>query len=313
MRAYRWGTALALGTLVLLATQEAGTAPATYGPAVGPHDAAAEAQRVRPGFSHPLPGQAAGPCLTVFTTREDAAAPFVTEWVETHMWDAAGHETARVRHSAASGTTIERRTWTYDAAGRVSEEAVDTDGNGAFDQKSRFTWDAQGRLIKTEALDGSGQLKGSEGRLFDAQGRLVTIEARDAAGTVTHTTTLTCDASGRPLSEVSGDWRCETTWKGKRRVSEEWEGDRDDPHNYYIHTFGPKKEIKTSKGLGVISFQYDTRGRLVRRVETGDGTTEGTYDLTYDAKGNLLREDYTVWEATFASSRTYCDYGCWPL
>jgi flagellar hook capping protein FlgD len=203
------------------------------------------------------------------------------DWRETASfeYDQRGH-LMRVMSEVddnADGTVDGRVTGTVvtDARGNLLKEIVDSDRDvdGTVDDRAVFTWeyDSQGRLTgwgyETDVhADGTIDGRLTESDSYDAKGNLARsvneTEEYGAEGTITFRTTrtMTHDSRGLKTREVSDYFY-------RARMDYAW--------------------------AEVSSFEYDTRGSLVRsemdQLVLGTNTIRVTRAYTYDPDGDLLK------------------------
>ncbi|MDR3638705.1 MAG: RHS repeat-associated core domain-containing protein [Isosphaeraceae bacterium] len=217
------------------------------------------------------------------TSINNQGTPGVPPVVLTYSYDAAGNEVSvgDTINGAASGT----QSMTYDAVDRMTQ--ITLSGAGILPERVNLSYDAASELTKlTRYADLAGNsLVASTSYTYDNAGQLT--QQTDARGT----TTLahyqwTLDADGRVTQETSTDGT--TT---------------------YAYNAANELTSATSTSQPSESYAYDANGnRTGTGIQTGKNNellSDGTYNYSYDAEGNLVKKTDI---ATGAVTRYTWDY-----
>lgn len=160
----------------------------------------------------------------------------------------------------------------FDSADRKIFESYDEGADGALEWKRSWTFDPDGRELVTEFHGESHSVWTTRKR--DALGYLISEETWD--GVYRRLTEWTRTATGQPLTQ------------------EDFEGDRvlqrRSTWTYDASGVLRASEIKNAKGEFLERSTYDVNGRLVERRSPWDRVQDQIQQLTWDARGNLLRD-----------------------
>lgn len=235
----------------------------------------------------------------------------------TYGYDGRGRATTITDTRATTGTTDDRvTTYAFDDGDRTISVTSPVPGSGMDAQVTETEYDDLDRVIKVTLPDEgevfysyypTGQLKLTYGArtypasyTYDTQGRIKTLvthqEFNESTGTGTSgaaTTTWNYDSErGWLTSKIynggGSNGPAFEYWPSGRFKKRTWTS----PRGVYAETlydnFGQVAEIDYSDSTPDVEYTFDRRGRLVNVV---DGV--GDRDITYNAAGQMLTEDFT--------------------
>jgi RHS repeat-associated protein len=211
------------------------------------------------------------------TSVDNTGTPGAPPVVLTYTYDAAGNVTqvADAINGQAAGLT----SYSYNALDQMTR--ITQSGTGVAPKRVDLTYDPTGRFATIERYSdlGGTQLVATSTYAYGAPGRLTSLTHTSAAGATLDYENITYDAAGRISSSTDGDG---TT----------------------TYTYDKRGELTgadhTAAGLGDEAYAYDAGGN---RVSSGTGpsgqsdqigpgnelASDGTFNYTYDAEGNLTR------------------------
>jgi RHS repeat-associated protein len=196
----------------------------------------------------------------------NAGTPNTPTVVISNEYDAAGNRIAR--SDTIGGVAAGATSYTYD--GRNRETQVTQSGGGAAAKRVDLTYDAAGDVIgiaRSADLAGTQSVAGST-FAYDAAGRLTSLVHTSGTATL-DSFGLAYDAAGRITSITSPD--------GTTTYSHDESGQLTAAN----HSTGPNE-----------SYAYDAGGnRIDAGVQIGSADrllSDGTFNYTYDAEGNLV-------------------------
>jgi RHS repeat-associated protein len=178
--------------------------------------------------------------------------------------------------------------YTYDTGSNIASV---TDPAG---RKTTYTYDILKRLT-TVTQPGDVITRYA----YNSQDNLVSVT--DAEN---HATSYTYDDSGRPISTISPDINTISyTYDPAGNLATKTDANGTTV-TYTYDTLNRLTAVQPPDSKQIITFSYD-EGTNGKGHLTGRSDQSGTYHYSYDAKGNLIKEEKTIDDVTFVTAYTY--------
>lgn len=189
--------------------------------------------------------------------------------------------------STAYSSTI---TYTYDSQDQVikiEEYSIDRNSGYSYTSTTSYTYDGKGNVLTEHMEDSDYSYSGAY--TYDAHGNVLTYKYTNSLGTG-YTVTYTYDSNENLLTE-----RCAYS-------------DYSSSETYTYDTHGNVLTY-TYASTGGISYKYtctyDSKGQLVKLVSSGSDEDNMTCTYSYDAHGNLIKEESLVSGCTIVTTYEY--------